>query len=304
MYAVARTTLVLAILALAGTTTAVALGGSVQVAAFTATGDNCFGTVEPFKYQNEGAEYWIPIGDWGMDQRGVLRFDVRSLGGKPDLEVSSIVLKLFSTGFDICPSSLDNVAPLLPEVHAIAAANRDWVAGPGNGYHFVPWTSTTFAKVIGAAPGVVSVPWAGSEGLGTPDVDYNSTVLAARTLVASNVGTLGQEIDFTFSGSSAQLTGLINSWLADNYTLSRDNPGLLIFDDHAAHGSSRRFGFFSRECDSPPAEYGIPGYSASYRPQLVVTYSQAPEPGSLVLLATALIPGLACAWQRRNGSIA
>ena len=235
MRAIARTTVLLAVSLAAGAFAAVSLGGSAEVATFTTTGDLAIGPLAPYRYNNEGAEYWLPIGDWGFDQRAIMRFDVRSLGGISNLEVNSIVLKLFSTGFnDPQLSNLDNVTPVHPEVHAITAANRDWVEGPGNGYSFTPWTCCYEAKVIGADQSHVAVPWAGSPGLTTAGVDYAPTVLATRSLIRTDLQTVGAEVDFPFSGSSAQLTGLIGTWLADNYTLSRDNPGILIFDPSPA----------------------------------------------------------------------
>jgi hypothetical protein len=297
MHVAARVTLALAMLLIVDAAATVAPGA---VATLTATEDLCMGSAAPYRHNNEGAEFWFPIGDWGFDCRTILRFDVRSLGGLANLQVNSITLKLFSTGFvpeQPFASGLDNITPVHPEVHAISAANRGWVEGTGNGYNFVPWQTCYEAKQTGATAGSVAVSWAGSPGLTTAGVDYDSTVLATRSLLRDDLQTMGTEIVFTFAGNSAQLTGLINAWLSDNYTLSRANPGLVIFDSSA--GNLRRANFFSLQCTNPPWQDVSP-YPAAYQPQLVVSYTHAPEPGALTLLGTGLVGALAHAWRKRN----
>ena len=294
MHMIARIARTLALL-LAASATAVAFGAS---ATFTTTADLCMGSGAPYRYNNEGSEYWFPIGDWGFDCRTILRFDVRSLGGLPNLQVQSITLKLFSTGFNdhTQQSSLDDVAPLHPQIHAITAANRDWVEGPGTGYDFVPFQSCYVAKRIGADASSVVAPWAGSAGLTTAGVDYSPAILATRSLTRSDLQTPGAEIDFTFTGGQSQLTDLVNTWLSDNYILSRDNPGLVIFDQTADH--SRRANFYSRQCASPPWP-DVATVPIGYAPQLVINYSSVPEPGAFSLMAIGAIATFAYSRRKR-----
>lgn len=293
------TTVVLVVLLAAGPVASVAPGAT---ATFTPAGDLCMGSIAPYSQNNEGQEYWFPIGDnyspGPMDCRTILRFNVSSLGSIPNLQINSITLKLASVGiwaYDvnghlIMDSQLDNTNPVHPEIHAILPADNGWVEGPGNGYSFVPNQTCYIAKQTGATPGSVVVPWAGSAGLTTAGTDYDPTVLATRTLYKSQVQSIGQVVNFNFSGSSAQLTSLIDSWLVDNMQ-SHNNPGLLIFDPTTSQGpAGRRVGFFSLQCTDPPAaDTPTPAvYPASYEPQLIVSYSQVPEPGTFVLLASAL----------------
>jgi hypothetical protein len=303
--------LILAVCTWAGLAVCVA---HAATATFAPSADLCMGSMAPYSQNNEGQEYWFPIGDnyypGPMDCRTIMRFDVSSLGNIPNLQVNSISLRLTSVGiwaYDayghlIMDSQLptDNSNPVHPEIHAILPGNRDWTEGPGNGYSFVPNQSCYVAKKTGTIPGSVVIPWTGSAGLTTPGTDYSSTVLSTKTLKYSDVASIGQTVTFTFSGSSNELTGLINTWLADNMQ-SRDNPGLIMFDPATSTGpAGRRVGFFSLQCTNPPAaDTPTPAvYPASYRPQLIVNYSQVPEPGTLVLLASGFFALLARTWRK------
>jgi len=309
MGSLTRATMFLTLFVAAGAAATVAIGAQ---ATFQPTGDLCMGTLAPYSQNNEGAEYWCPLGNYNfngvpsssMDCRVILRFDVRALGGIPNLRVDSMSLKLTSTGLNngICDTDWDGVTLMHPEIHAIMPANRDWQEGTGVGYWFVANETCCVAKQTGTTPGSVVLPWAGSAGLTTPVVDYNSTVLATAALHENQVDTLGDVFNLDFGGSSAQLTSLINGWLVDNYTKSRDNPGLALFDPTTVNDSRRRLGFFSLQCTNPP-ETGIPSYPASYRPQLIVNYSQTPEPGTLILLAVGLVAVLAWAQWKQKGSV-
>jgi hypothetical protein len=248
MRLIARTALLLTVFLAIGV---VATPASAVVATFKTTADLAItGNGYPFVYNNEGAEYWLPIGDWGFDQRAIMRFDVSSLGSVPNLRVDSITLKLFSVGAGYFEPTMATT-PMSVEIRAIKSANRDWTEGPGIGYDFVPWQTCGLAKKTGATSGSIAAPWAGSAGLMTPGVDYDSTALATRSLVKSEMDGQGEAVNFQFNGDSSQLTGLIKTWLTDN-SLHRDNPGLLICDPAWTIGTQRRVGFFSRECTNPP----------------------------------------------------
>jgi hypothetical protein len=273
------------------------------------------GSTAPYCQNNEGVEYWFPIGDneatSPMDCRTIMRFDVSSLGAIPNLKVTAISLQVTSVGiwaYDsyghmIMDSTLDNTNPVHPEIHAITAPNRDWVEGTGTGYDFVANQTCYVAKQTGITPGSVVKSWAGSAGLTTPGIDYDPVVLATKTLYKSQVQSIGQKVSFSFTGNSDQLTGLINTWLVDNMQ-SRDNPGLLMFDPTTdptinPEPDGRRVGFFSSECMNPPWS-GVQSFPASYQPQLIVSYTQVPEPGTIVMLAIG-IAGLAIfVWRKNN----
>ena len=147
-------------------------------ATFKPAADLCMGSVAPYSQNNEGAEYWCPLGNYkldpnnpasSMDCRNILRFNVASLGGIPNLRIDSMSLKLTSTGLNngICDTDWDGVTPMHPEVHAIMPANRDWQEGTGVGYWFVPNETCCVAKQTGTTAGSVAVPWAGGAGLTT-----------------------------------------------------------------------------------------------------------------------------------------
>lgn len=144
--------------------------------------------------------------------------------------------------------------------------------------------------------------YAGAIGVGNVEPgmisETTGTVLATRSLTKTDLETAGTRIDFPFSGSSSQLTSLINTWLSDNYTLSRDNPGILLFDASVSRGDRRGSNFYSLQCTNLPWP-DVPPYSAEYCPQLIVTYTQAPEPGAFALLATGVIAIFFHAWKLR-----
>jgi hypothetical protein len=312
MNTLTRATLSLAILLTAGTAN-VALG---IVAVFTPTADANMGSLPYYQYNNEGGLYWSMVGEMGnfsgvgMDQRTLMRFDVSSLGGLSNLQVSSITLRIFSAGNNYWFSG----AAVTPQIYAVSAANRDWVEGTGDpnagGDGLIPINGTCCwaAKSLYVDPSgnpQISDPrthlWAGgSGGLTVAGADYDATMLATRSFLPLDTATAGVPYDFTFSGGSTRLTGLINTWLADNYTQHRDNPGLLFLNpvpDPYAPGLDRRVCFYARHefqpgpsavFPAPPTEW--PGW----RPELIVTYSQVPEPGTLMLLASGLAALLAC----------
>jgi hypothetical protein len=244
----------------------------------------------------------------GMDLRCIQRYDVSSLGGIANLRVDSITIRTFSAGV-LDPFWNFSGATLHPEIYPITAANRDWFEGPanppvgGDGIYAVEGANCWNAKVTGLNSGVpfARVPWAGSPGLHTPGVDYDNMLKASRVLSYNDIKTLGQAVDFTFSGTSEQLTDLINSWLMDNYTLHRDNPGVVFTNpvaDPYAPDLNQRYMFYSKHPWTPLDMW--PTYHPEWLPQLRITYSVVPEPGTLLLLASALFGLLVFAWQKRK----
>jgi hypothetical protein len=299
--------------------------GTAAVATFTPTADASIGSLTswpsgpgatPLYWNNEGALYWTMCGQigpfdsrWGgvgMDTRCIQRYDVSALGGILNLRVDSITLRLYSVGADSFWN--DAGATLHPEIHPITAANRDWEEGIGDPTHggdglvVDPGKNSWGAKSTGldqlGNPYAIA-PWAGSPGLSTPGVDYDATLMASRSLTKADIQTNGAPVDFTFSGSSEQLTDLINSWLVDNYVLHRNNPGLLYFNpvpDPYAPGLNQRFMFYSRHPWT--TENSWPAPQPGWVPQLIVDYSVVPEPGTIILLAFGLFGLSAFAWRK------
>ncbi len=193
-----------------------------------------------------------------LTQRSILRFDVSALDGLYS-SIDSITLRLYY-GDD--SSTGAGTAEVTTDVHAITAANRAWVEGNS--------TWNNLARN--------STPWAGSAGLGTAGTDYDSTVLASSTIDLSNRPAAGTAIDFTFTGTNAALTALIDAWMADNVDNSQANPGLLLRDPSPTFDNTRnRFTASSTE-----------DANAALHPQLFVNYTVIPEPSA------ALLGGIGC----------
>lgn len=83
-------------------------------------------------------------------------------------------------------------------------------------------------------------------------------------------------IDFVFTGTTAQLTALIDAWLVDNVTNAQANPGLLLLQPgfNVAGPDIVRMNFHTRVAAD-----------AGDRPKLIVTYTAIPVPAGLLLLA-------------------
>jgi len=186
--------------------------------------------------------------------------------------INSVTLRMYFRSTD---SFITGATPFGVQVHAISAANADWVEGTGTG-------SGGPADNIGSTWNrkneVGLINWAGGTGstltggLRTAGVDYQVTNLASYNFNALPAD--GTPIDFVFSGSSAQLTNLINSW-------DSANGGFLMFHNNVATlGGNVRVFFYSAENANPLLQ-----------PQLLVDYSlpPAPEPSSIVLLGLGML---------------
>ncbi len=226
---------------------------------FTATEDTTIlnGSLVNNNYGNNNPIASGTVTSGITDQRSVLRFDVSALDGLYT-SIDSITLRLFYAD----DSSLNaGTAVVTTDVHAISAANRAWVEGASTGAA-QPGESTWNNL---AHP---STSWAGSAGLGTADTDYDSTVLASSTIDLSNLPADETAFDFTFTGSSAALTALIDAWLVDNVDNSQANPGLLLRDPAPTVDNTRnRFTAHSTE-----------DANAALHPQLIVEYSTTSPP--------------------------
>lgn len=231
--------------------TALALPAGAATISFTPTADNTILNAE-FANTNLGANNPISSGTVSArDQRAFLRFDVSTLDGLYS-SIDSITLRLHY--FDDSSTGA-GTATVTTNVHAITAANRPWAEGTAT------WNNQS-----------TGTPWAGSAGLSTAGTDYDSTVLASSTIDLSNRPAAGTAFDFTFTGTSAALTGLIDSWMVDNVDNSRDNPGLLLRDPTPTYGSRNRFTVSSTE-----------DADANLHPQLIVNYTVIPEPSAALI---------------------
>lgn len=194
--------------------------------------NNNFGTAENLSAGTIGS----------ADQVTTISFDVSGLKGRYT-SITSMTLRFRQR--PVGGNDFDSTVDVTNELHAISAVNRDWSE----------MTSTWNARKTGTA-------WAGSAGLGTAGTDYDSTLLASRTFTISNPPVAGEVIDFTFTGSDAELTALIDAWLVDNADNSRTNPGLLLRDPSPTYTASRnRSSFYSRDAVDP-----------ALHPRLIVEY--------------------------------
>jgi len=203
----------------------------------------------------------------GFDQRAILSFDVSALHGLY-ASIDSITLRFhgrLGDGYDVHNTT---AVPIVNELYAISGGNRGWGES----------TSTWNLRDTGT-------PWAGSTGLGTVNTDYDGTLLATRTFTGGVTG----PIDFTFTGTTATLTALIDGWMVDNVTNSQPNPGLLLLDPSPTliTGTRGRSNFYSKDETE----------SADLRPRLIVEYNVIPEPSSMLLSALA---GLMLFRRRRD----
>jgi len=269
-----RTFLTLAVVAMAFATLALPAGAASI--SLTATGDNTIldGSLDDDNY----GDFVIASGTAGsLTQRSILRFDVSALDGLYST-IDSITLRLFywddsSPGF--------GTEEVTTNVHAITAANRAWIAGTstgGAGAGESTWNNLAHS----------ATPWAGSAGLSTAGTDYDSTVLGSQTIDLSDLPAAGTAFDFTFTGTSAALTALIDTWMVDNVDNSQANPGLLMRDPDPTFDLGERNRFVASSMEDA---------NAALRPELIVNYTVIPEPATMSLLA---LGGIAMLRRRRR----
>jgi hypothetical protein len=212
----------------------------------------------------------------GVGQAGAYYADITSLvgfdvSGIPTGTVDAITLRLYVSGkFGDDASRVYNTS-----VYAISASNKDWVE-----YRAVQTPDANGNLLSGAcnmwkdSSGAGNVNWASNGRFGSSD--YSATALSTVALTPSAAGSY---VDFAFTGTSTQLTSLIDGWRTDNAGLAVYAP----VSGTAIEGLQ----FATRE-----------NATAAYRPELIV--NTVPEPSSLVLLSGALIGLLAYAWRKRK----
>jgi hypothetical protein len=219
------------------------------------------------------------------DNRSIIDFDLSPLAG----QYSAIQSMTMRFTYDRFGQTLDYTKAFDIDVHKITSANADWVEGTGtNSGGAADDTGSTWRHKNRQISPTPSVDWAGGDGttanggLEFSGVDYEATVLASL-----NTGTTlpadGDTIDFNFSGTTEDLTLLMDSLIADQsgFLLLTQTTGLTINQD--------RMRFNSREAAN-----------AALRPQLIVEFAAVPEPGAIAIW---LILGLGTivvwrAWRR------
>lgn len=217
----------------------------------------------------------------GDDNRSVISFDVSPLAAQY-LWIDAVTMRL---SFNRNNLTQNYTKPFDVEVYQISTANADWVEGTGmnDGGPGDDAGSTWREKDRGLAD------WAGGDGsvagggLTSPGIDYDTTLLAGIssgiTLPAENA-----VFDFNFTGTSAELTSLVDDLLLSN-------TGFLMLTPTTGLVNNRdRMFFHTREATDP-----------AVRPLLIVEFTAVPEPSSWLLLWAAAGACCLLPLRRRHG---
>lgn len=194
--------------------------------------------------------------------KGLLRFDLSALTGQA-LTVDSVTLVLST----IAGGAVENV-PFF--VHEILPANAGWVQGTGG------WsTPATPGEVTWNQKAAGQADWAGSAGLGAPDVDYVSTPLAADIYNPANP--TGTTISLTLPAS------LVQAWIDS----PSSNAGLLFL-------TSINPTYYNEAASFESVYSG----TDAWRPALILNLTAVPEPSVLALCGLAVAAALAVRRRR------
>ena len=136
--------------------------------------------------------------------KGLLRFNLASFAGR-FARINSVALTFDAS---IMTGSVVNGTVL---AYAILPANSGWGEGAVYGSSQTGSCCWNYAKYNTQA-------WAGSVGLSTPGVDYDSVLLGSFNYNSANTYSM------TFARNSAQLKALVNSWT------NATNPGILLVE--------------------------------------------------------------------------
>jgi hypothetical protein len=238
-----------------------------QIKVFTPDRDTSILASFDLADNNFGHGPYLAVGVLGdKPQRSLLSFDVSPLRGQ-FTQIEAITLRLFA-------NELQGTGTHDLQVFAIAPANRDWGEGAGDNMG----TPTNAGDATWNNKQHAGVSWAGSVGLGTAGADYDPRPLSQRTLAAADVpfggGTdkvpgWGAAIDFRLAGAPAELTRLVETWLADSAGNSRASAGLLVLDanERALSGNARLM-FYQSEF----------GRGNKLQPQLIVRFTSDAPP--------------------------
>ncbi len=230
---------------------------------YTGTQDNVMFASSPDV--NSGTEVFFDVGDagqFGSVRRTLVRFDVTALAGQYS-QINSITLNLYPQDHNDVLGTGTNTNTM--QVFQVSAANGAWVEGTTAGG---PQTGSASWANRAYHPSTPT-PWAGSAGLSTSGTDYDAIALASATWnVSTPVNDAGQPFALSFVGSSAALTSLIDAWS------SGSNPGMFL----RALNEPGIGSYVVMRVNS--AENG----NAALHPELVVNFTDIPEPASLGLL--------------------
>lgn len=179
-----------------------------------------------------------PYGSVAANQtRGLVKWDISAMDILGDVQVTRATIQLYQTsiGYALPASGIN--------VHAVLPANKDWTE-----------MSATWNNLNKDIP----TPWAGSAGLLTAGVDYDSTVLANLAITSASGW-------HTFDIPIA----LVQSWI-DN---PENNAGLILMLANPSEGS--RVAFYASNISS---------VANPDLPHLVIDYV-VPEPITLGLFS-------------------
>jgi hypothetical protein len=248
----------------------IAGSANAAVVTFTSTRDNTitnFVGVGPSDYSNTnfGGVDNMSVGYLiNGTQKSLVGFTLNDPGLATALGVNSVKLRLYLSPFTIfqsAPSSFNN------RVYAITGANSGWLEGNGMNFGDTPGSTWNSAW---ASPGLA------------PTTDYDTAYLSEVVFNPSSLPSSGTAVDFSFSGTSAQLTTLIQNWEVSM-------PGLLLqtsTSDPNPTANSDRITWYTRQATNP-----------AFAPQLIVDYTPVPEPSSCLLLMVG--GGFLCPKRRR-----
>lgn len=204
-----------------------------------------------FQHNNWGQGYYAYT-IMGIQAYSLIRFDVSSMAGEYN-SIESVTLT-FKTDNDV------NNVPFA--LHAISAANADWVEGTGDENGITAGgiaNAATFAKKFDTSGTGVDVDWVGGPGLGvgTATPGYNPTPAVTGI--------------WNVSGGDGMMTitlpaSLIQSWI-DNPAA---NGGLILLETGTPSGQYIVF----KGSESAPQNY----------PKLEINYTPVPEPTAISLL--------------------
>ncbi len=196
----------------------------------------------------------------------LLHFDLSALK-EQGLQVTGASVVLYSwsaASTEEVPFSLYQILP----------ANAGWVQGRGNFSSPALAGETTWNDK--ATPGT---DWAGSAGLGTAEVDYNSSTLATGTYSPADSAGTAYTLNLP--------TSLVQEWI-DN---AEANAGLLIL---TAQNPTQYYEFASF--------YSVASGVQEFRPMLVLEVTAIPEPSTAALGGLAAIASLSLAiFSKRSG---
>ena len=217
----------------------VAALASADIISLTTTGDAMITDYTPDG--NISTSYnSIGVVNEGSQRRTVVRFDTSSMStilSNPNTTINSVTMKL--TGG---PATFTGAAVVL----SIATKNAGWVESQ------VTWNSrSTGTSWAGNSPG--------SESTNVGSFSWSN-------------GDSGVEYSTTFSGTSAELSGLLSSWT------SSSNAGLLILSTGTT--TNQILGLVSKE------------HATATAPTLVVDYTVVPEPATMGLLVVGGLFGI------------